>query len=92
MPFRFPKRPPRDATELYEWIRELLPQLEPIILYNCEVGTDVTAIAHGLNFVPRLAAPVPHCIAIVCETKAPDAHNIYLRASNLCVVNVRVIP
>lgn len=71
---------------------ELLPQLEQILIEDKEVGTDETAIAHGLNFTPRHAEPLPHCLALVCETKRPDSKNVYLRASNLCVVTIRIVP
>ena len=91
MPFRFSTQPPKTLLELFERIRELLPQLEIPILFNCEVGTDETAIAHGLKQVPRMAIPFTHCLAPACETRAPDAQNVYVRAAVLCVANIMVI-
>jgi hypothetical protein len=91
MPFRFPHREPRDAKELYQWLRELLPELEIRVLENCEVGTTTTPIAHGLGMVPFFVrCSTPHCIALVRQVKKADNKNVYLRATNACVVDVFV--
>lgn len=89
---RFSTQPPKDLQEEHRRLVELLPQLERRFIEDVEVGTTETAIAHGLNFTPRHANPIPHCLAMVCETKRPDSRNVYLRASNLCVVTLELIP
>lgn len=92
MPLRFPLSPPRDVPELFERIRELLPQLEPKIVRNVQVNVEETAIAHGMKTVPQVVrAWAPHCLAMVCESRQADAKHIYLRASNVCVCNVEIV-
>jgi hypothetical protein len=92
MAFRFSLQPPKSLLELFERIRELLPQLEPLVLQNVEIETTITAIAHGLGATPRLVrASTPHCLALVCQAAPSDNRCIYLRASNKCVVDVEII-
>jgi hypothetical protein len=91
MAFRFSLQPPKTLLELFERIRELLPQLEPRVLENVQVNTTTTTIAHGLPYVPKIPrAPLPNCLAIVCQARPADSTYIYLRASNKCVVNVEL--
>ena len=91
--FRFPLSPPASLLDLFGRIRDLLPQLEPKILKDVSVNTETTSIAHGLKRPPRIVrAPLPHCLAFVCEAQPPDATNIYLRASNICVCDVELFP
>jgi hypothetical protein len=93
MTFRFPTHPPSSLLELFQWVRDLLPQLEPKIIKNMEIGTNETAVAHGLKSVPRFVShSTPDCLVRIRQTKPPDAKNIYFRASTLCVVDVWVIP
>jgi len=94
MPLRYPKEPPRALSELAERNLDLVRQLDAIftVIYDQEIGTGITAVAHGLSFTPKMVIPVPHCLAMVCEAQKPDSKNVYLRASNLCVCNVWVIP
>lgn len=92
MAFRFATSSPRTLEELFQRIRELLPQLEPRVMADVEVGTQTTAIAHGLQGVPRFYALKPHCLAMWCEAKIPDTKNVYVRASNLVVCDLLVIP
>ena len=91
MPFRFPLSQPQTPQELFERVRELLPQLEMPIIANKEIGVTETAIAHGLNQVPRMAIPFPHCLVTACETRSPDNRNVYVRAVVPCVANILVI-
>jgi hypothetical protein len=92
MPFRFSLQPPKDLLDLFGRIRDLLPQLEPKILANVPVGVTVTAIAHGMRATPRFVrASSPHCLALVRQEKPADEQNIYLRASNECVVDVELV-
>lgn len=87
--FRFPVSIPKTLGELFERIRELLPQLEARVLPNRLIGTTETKIAHGLKSTPVFVVPShPHCIAVVKETRRPDQEFIYLKATNPCVVNV----
>ena len=91
--FRFSLQPLTSLQDLFGRIRDLLPQLEPKILKDIPVTTDITPVAHGLNRAPRVVRqPVPHCLAMVCQAQPPDDHNIYLRASNLCVCDVEFVP
>ena len=87
--FRFPVSVPASLSELFERIRELLPQLELKVLPNRPVGTTETVIAHGLKSTPVFVVTGnPHCIAIVKETRRANGKHIYLKATNACVVNV----
>ena len=91
MYFRFSLSPPKTLDELFQRIRELLPQLEPKVLHDVTVRTTTTTVAHGLGYTPQIVyPPIPHCLALVCQDQPPDKDNIYLRASNLCVCDVRV--
>lgn len=91
MALRFPQRQPRDAAELYQWLRELLPDLEIKVVENCEIGTQETIVAHGLGSVPFFVrCSTPHCISVVRQTRKADSHNVYLRSTNRCVVDVFV--
>lgn len=91
MNFRFSLQPPKTLLELFERIRELLPQLDPWVLENVEVETTITAIAHGMGSVPTFFDIGPsHCLALVAKAAASDSKCIYLRASNKCVVDVRI--
>ena len=94
MALRYPKEPPKTVGELSAQTRDLASQLDKIftVIRDQEVGTTETAIAHGLGFVPKMAHVTPHCLAMVCQTKAPDTKSVYLRASNLCVCDIWVIP
>jgi hypothetical protein len=89
---RFSTQEPKSLSEEHRRIVELLPQLERIFMEDVAVGTTETAIAHGLGYVPRHAIPLTHCLNIVCETKRPDARNIYLRATLDVVVTVEIVP
>lgn len=91
MAFRFSLQPPKTLLELFERIRELLPQLEPRVLENVQVNVTTTTIAHGLPYVPKvIRSSLPNCLAIVCQAQPADSKYIYLRASNKCVVNVEL--
>ena len=91
MALRFSLAPPKTLLELFERIRELLPQLEPKVLHDIPVATTETAVAHGLGYTPQVVyPPLPHCLTIVCQERPPDDKNIYLRASVDCVCDVRV--
>ena len=95
MAFRFSLVPPSSLLELFERVRELLPQIGPAstIIPNVEVGIEETAIAHGLGSAPSMVrTSTPHCLAIVGQTRQADIKCIYLHASNLCVVDVEVLP
>jgi hypothetical protein len=89
---RFSTQPPKDLQELHRRLAELLPQLEHKFIEDVEVGTEETPIAHGLNYTPSHAIPLPHCLALVCETKRPTKEHVFLRATNKCVVTVEIIP
>ena len=100
MAFRFPKVPPKSLLELFQWIRDLLPQLEPKFIYDIQVQATVdqanpviTTVCHGLKNPPSFVrVSLPDCEAFVCFAKEADSRNIYLRASNLCVVSVEIVP
>jgi hypothetical protein len=92
MHFRFPLSPPASLLELFGRVRDLLPQLERKTFTNVQIGTVTTAVAHGCRSIPRIVGnPIPHCLAMVCQDQPPDAQNVYLRASNECVVDFEVI-
>lgn len=91
MEFRFSTQPPKTLLELHERIRELLPQLAPLILRNYEVGVTETAIAHGLKQTPQMAIPFTHNLSPACECRFPDERNVYVRAAVPCVCNILVI-
>jgi hypothetical protein len=92
MPFRFSSQPPKSLGELFERLRDLLPQLDPVVLHNIQVNTTITTVAHGQKSTPKMWKPgAPHCLAIVAEAAPMDSKNIYLRASNKCVVDIEVI-
>jgi hypothetical protein len=92
MAFRYPTSRCRSLPELEDRVRELVRQLEPVVLENRIVETTETAIAHGLGEVPGWVGwDPPHCVSIVRQTRAPDHRNIYLRAVKRCVINVRVL-
>jgi hypothetical protein len=92
MGFRYPTSRCRSLPELEDRVRELVRQLEPVILENRIIETTETAVAHGLGEVPGwIGWDPPHCVAVVRQTRAPDHRNVYLRATTRCVVNVRVL-
>lgn len=92
MGYRYPTSRCRSLSELEDRVRELVRQLEPVILENRIVETTETVVAHGLGEVPGWVGwDPPHCVAIVRQTRAPDKRNVYLRATVRCVVNVRVM-
>jgi hypothetical protein len=89
---RFATSVPKTLEELYERIRELLPQIEPKVITNMEIGTSETAVAHGLPFVPGYAFLIPHSCTMWCHTRFPDSKNAYFRAKNPVVADVVIIP
>lgn len=92
MPFRFSLQPPKTLLELFERLRELLPQLERKVLLNVEIQTTETRVAHGLSYTPKVCLPpTSHCLAMVCESQPPDSKYVYLRASNKCVADIELV-
>ena len=92
MGYRFPTSVPTSLPDMWERLRELVHQLEPVVLRNVAIATTETAVAHGLREVPGWVGwDPPHCIAIVKQTKDPDKDCVYLKATNACVINVYVV-
>jgi hypothetical protein len=92
MAFRYPTSIPRSLEEQHERMRELLRQIEPIVLANVEVDTAETPIAHGQKSVPRwVRDSTPHSLSRVRQTRPADAKNVYFRASKKCVIDLLVI-
>jgi hypothetical protein len=92
MAFRFPTQPPKTLMELFDRLRELLPQVEVKVLASREIGTTETPIAHGLRQVPIFVRTSnPHCLAVIRKTKNPDDKCVYLRATNKVVADVWVV-
>jgi hypothetical protein len=90
--FRFSLQPPKTLLELFERLRELLPQLERKVFLNVEIQTTETRVAHGLNYTPKVCLPpTSHCLAMVCESRPPDSKYVYLRASNKCVADIELV-
>lgn len=91
MAFRFSQQPPKTLDELFRRILELLPQLEPKVLHDVTIDTTTTKVAHGLGYAPSIVIPsAPNCLALICQDQQADMRNLYLRASNLCVCDVRI--
>lgn len=89
MGYRYPTSRCRSLPELEDRVRELVRQLEPVVLENVPIGTSETVISHGLGETPGWVGPdFPHCRALIEQTRPPDRKRIYLRASNDCVVNI----
>lgn len=92
MALRYATSIPKSLPELHERIRELVRQLEPLVIANVEVRTTETAIAHGQKSVPRwVRDSTPHSLSRVRQTRAPDATNVYFRASKKCVIDLLVL-
>lgn len=92
MPYRLPTSQPQSLHELWERFREYVRQTEPVVLENVMVGTTETVVPHGLGEIPIwVAYDSPHCVAIVKQTRHADTKRLYLKATNRCVVNVRLL-
>jgi len=92
MGLRYPTSRCKSLPELEDRVRELVRQLEPVVLENRVIETTETIVAHGLGEVPGwIGWDPPHCVAIIRQTRAADHRNIYLQATNRCVINVRVL-
>ena len=86
----FPTQPSKTLQELEQKLFRLVPQLERKTLENYEVGTGMTAIAHGLPGTPRIVNPRPHSLCMWCEAAPADTKCIYLRASAVAVFTIEV--
>ena len=92
MAFRFSLQPPKTLQELFERVRDLLPQVEVKVLASREIDTSETPIAHGLRQVPIFVCPgSPHSISIIRKTRSPDSQCIYLRAAKKVVADIWVV-
>jgi hypothetical protein len=90
-------RPPRgtDAKAIENQLREILGQFgiadASVIAGPVSVGTAETRIPHGFGSIPSGWELIsPQALATVCQTKAPDATYLYLKASTAVTTSVRV--
>jgi hypothetical protein len=60
------------------------------LLTNQGIGTSETTIAHGLGITPNNVLVFPYSNAVVYRSRAPDATNIYLKASAACSADIYV--
>lgn len=79
--YDFPNRPPSTLEELWRWVTDLLPQLQPRISRRVSLTTSQTVVPHGLGAIPRLVNWIAHDDSYCWHSADPDERFVYLTAS-----------